>query len=311
MKILLFGKDGQVGTELQRALAPLGELVAFGSPRSAAQACDFRDPAAVAAIVRALRPDVVVNAAAYTDVDRAESDRDTALLVNATTPGAIAREAQACGALLLHYSSDYVFDGSGSEPWVESDPVGPLNVYGASKLEGERAVQRGVARHLVLRTSWIYGAHGGNFAARMLQLAQQRERLAVVDDQVGAPTGADLLADVTATLVRQAMQDAALCGVYHAAASGEVSWHGYARFVLEQAIASGLVLRAGPDQVDAVPSASYPTPARRPHNSRLDMTKLRRVTGFEMPPWQDGVARHVAQVVRGGGGAVDPQSPRG
>ena len=311
MKILLFGKDGQVGTELQRVLAPLGELVAFGSPRSAAQACDFRDPVAVAAIVDAVRPDVVVNAAAYTDVDRAESDRDTALLVNATTPGAIARAAHACGALLVHYSSDYVFDGSGSRPWVESDPAGPLNVYGATKLEGERAVQRGVARHLVLRTSWVYGAQGGNFADRMLQLAQQRERLAVVDDQVGAPTGADLLADVTATLLRQAMQDAALCGVYHAAASGQVSWHGYACFVLEQAIASGLALRAGPDQVDAVPSARHPTPARRPHNSRLDTTRLRQVTGLPMPPWQVGVARHVEQVVRRAGGAGGASSPRG
>jgi len=288
---------GQVGWELQRSLAPLGELVALGSSGSGGLAGDFRQPEAVAATVRTVCPDVIVNAAAYTAVDKAEADRETAQLVNATSPTAIAREAAACGALLVHYSTDYVFDGSGSKPWVETDPTGPLSVYGATKLEGEEAIRRHAARHLILRTSWVYGARGGNFAKTMMRLARQRDRLTVVSDQVGAPTGADLLADVTAHMVRAATTNDALFGTYHAAAAGEVSWQDYAKFVLEHAKAAGVALKAGPDAVDPVPTSGYPTPARRPLNSRLDTRKLRGATGLVLPAWQVGVARMLDEVI--------------
>jgi dTDP-4-dehydrorhamnose reductase len=300
MKILLFGKGGQLGWELQRSLAPLGELIALGTAGEAGLAGDFRDPEAVAASVRAVRPDVIVNAAGYTAVDKAESEIDTARLVNGTTPGVIAREAQECGALLVHYSTDYVFDGSGSRPWRESDPTGPLNVYGATKLEGEEQIQRHCRRAVILRTSWIYGARGGNFAKTMIRLACQRDRLAVVDDQVGAPTGADLLADISAHLVRAAVGNDDIAGIFHAAAAGEVSWFGYARFVLEHARRAGVHLLAGPDDVSPVPSASYPTPAKRPQNSRLDTSRLREATGLVLPGWQAGVARMVAETITEG-----------
>jgi dTDP-4-dehydrorhamnose reductase len=300
MKILLFGMGGQVGWELQRSLAPLGELVALGTAGSGVLAGDFRQPEAVAATVRAVRPDVIVNAAAYTAVDKAEADRDIARLVNATTPGAIAREAKVCGAMLVHYSSDYVFDGSGDKPWVEDDATGPLSVYGATKLEGERAIQQETPRNIILRTSWVYGARGGNFAKTMIRLARQRDRLTVVSDQIGAPTGADLLADLTAHLVRGASADASLFGVYHAAAAGEVSWQDYAKFVLRHAASAGVALKATPDAVDPVPTSGYPTPARRPLNSRLDTRKLRSTTGLVLPAWQVGVTRMLAEVISEG-----------
>jgi dTDP-4-dehydrorhamnose reductase len=297
MKILLFGMAGQVGWELQRSLAPLGDLVALGSSGSGGLAGDFRQPEAVAATVRAVRPDVIVNAAAYTAVDKAEADRETAQLVNAAAPAAIAREAAACGALLVHYSTDYVFDGSGSKPWVETDPTGPLSVYGATKLEGESGIRRHTDRHLILRTSWVYGARGGNFAKTMMRLARQRDRLTVVSDQIGAPTGADLLADITAHLVRAEKTNTALRGVFHAAAAGEVSWQGYAKFVLERAAATGVALKAAADAVDPVLTSGYPTPARRPLNSRLDTNKLRQAAGLTLPQWQVGVARMLAEVI--------------
>ncbi|WP_427913617.1 dTDP-4-dehydrorhamnose reductase [Ramlibacter sp. MMS24-I3-19] len=297
MKILLFGMGGQVGWELQRSLVLLGDVVALGSSGAEGLAGDFRQPEAVAATVRTVRPDVIVNAAAYTAVDKAEGDRDTALLVNAASPGAIAREAAACGALLVHYSTDYVFDGSGSKAWTETDPTGPLSVYGATKLEGEQQIQRNTGRHIILRTSWVYGARGGNFAKTMMRLAKQRERLTVVADQIGAPTGADLLADLTAHLVRAESGNAALRGTYHAAASGQVSWQDYAKFVLQRAQAAGVALKAGPDAVDPVSTSNYPTPARRPLNSRLDTTKLRQATGLVLPTWQSGVARMLAEVI--------------
>jgi dTDP-4-dehydrorhamnose reductase len=291
MKILLFGKNGQVGWELQRSLAPLGELVALGSAGDGALAGDFRQPEAIAATVRAVRPDVIVNAAAYTAVDKAESDEDAARLVNATTPGVLAREAAQLGALVVHYSTDYVFDGSGDRPWTEADATGPLSVYGRTKLEGERLVAQHTERHLILRTSWAYAARGGNFAKTMLRLAAERERLTVVDDQIGAPTGAELLADLTAHLVPATRARPALAGLYHVAAAGETSWHGYARFVIGHAAAAGHALRAGPDAVAPVPSSAFPTPAQRPRNSRLDTGKLRRAFGLHLPHWQDGVRR--------------------
>lgn len=296
MKILLFGKNGQLGWELQRSLAPLGELVALGS-QDADLACDFREPDRLAETVRRVRPDVIVNAAAYTAVDKAEADVRGAQLVNAVAPGVLAQAAQAAGALLVHYSTDYVFDGSGSKPRREDDPTGPVNVYGQTKLEGERLVARHCERHLILRTSWVYAARGGNFARTMLRLAQERDRLTVVDDQVGAPTGADLLADVTAHAVRATSVDASRLGLYHVVASGETSWHGYARFVLAQAQEMGLALKATPDCVDAVPSSAFATPARRPLNSRLDTRKLASSLGLVMPDWRAGVSRMLHEII--------------
>ena len=290
MKVLLLGKTGQVGWELQRSLAPLGELVALDS-RSTEFHADFRDPGRVAQTVLALRPDVVVNAAAHTAVDKAESEPELARTLNATAPGAIAQAAQQVGALMVHYSTDYVFDGSGERPWQEDDATAPLSVYGRTKLEGEQLIAAHCPKHLIFRTSWVYAARGGNFAKTMLRLAKERERLTVIDDQFGAPTGAELLADVTAHAVRDTLRDPAKAGLYHLAAGGETTWHGYARFVLELAEAAGVALKAGPAMVDAVPTSAFPTPATRPHNSRLSTNKLRSTFGLSLPPWQTGVAR--------------------
>ena len=298
MKILLFGKNGQVGWELQRSLAPLGELVALD--RYSTELCgDLANLAGISATVRQLRPDVIVNAAAYTAVDKAESDAALAHLVNAQAPGAIAEAASAVGAWLVHYSTDYVFDGSGSQPWKENDPTGPLNVYGRTKLEGEQRIAAQCAQHLILRTSWVYAARGGNFAKTMLRLARERDRLSFIDDQFGAPTGADLLADLTAHMVRSVLSGSAgdLAGIYHAAAAGETSWHGYARFVVDFASKSGLDLKASPATVAPVPTMAFPTPAMRPHNSRLNTAKLQASFGLQLPAWQQGVARMLAEII--------------
>ena len=290
MKLLLLGKTGQVGWELQRSLAPLGELVALES-RSTDFHADFRDPERVAQTVLALRPDVIVNAAAHTAVDKAESEPELARTLNATTPGAIAQAAQEVGALMVHYSTDYVFDGSGEQPWQEDAATGPLSVYGRTKLEGEQLIAAHCPKHLIFRTSWVYAARGGNFAKTMLRLAKERERLTVIDDQFGAPTGAELLADVTAHAIRDTLRDPAKAGLYHLAAAGETTWNGYARFVLEQAEAAGVALKAGPAMVDPVPTSAFPTPAARPHNSRLNTLKLLSAFGLSLPSWQTGVAR--------------------
>ncbi len=295
MKILLFGKNGQVGWELQRSLAPLGELVALGS-READLPCDFLEPDRLADTVRQVRPDLIVNAAAYTAVDKAEADPQAARLVNATSPGVLAQAAKACGALLVHYSTDYVFDGGGTRPWTEGDPTGPLSVYGSTKLEAEQLVQRHCDRHLILRTSWVYGSRGDNFAKTMLRLARERDRLTVVDDQVGAPTGADLLADVTAHAVRAVLADGEKAGLYHVAAAGETSWHGYASFVVAAAKQAGQPLKVSPDQVVAVPSSAFPTPARRPNNSRLDTRRFSSTFGLVLPAWQRGVTRMLQEI---------------
>jgi dTDP-4-dehydrorhamnose reductase len=300
MKMLLTGRDGQLGFELVRALAPLGELVAVGRAD-----CDLADVDADADALRALvrrhAPDVIVNAAAYTAVDRAESERDAAFAVNARAPGVLGEEAARLGALVVHYSTDYVFDGAGSRPWTEDDAPAPLGVYGSSKLAGERALAEACARHLVLRTSWVLGAHGGNFAKTMLRLAAERDTLAVVDDQFGAPTSAALLADLTARLLRQYARDGADAfpfGTYHLAAAGETSWYDYARFVLGAARAAGRPLRAGPDAVQGVATADYPTAAQRPLNSRLDTSRFQLTFGLRLPPWQDGVGQVLQQLFR-------------
>lgn len=286
MKILLFGKNGQVGWELQRALQPLGEVAAFGS-----QEADFTRPDALADIVRRVRPDAIVNAAAHTAVDKAEAEPERANALNAAAPAVLAREAAALGAWLVHYSTDYVFDGSGSAARAEDAPTAPLSVYGRSKLEGEQAVRASGCRHFIVRTSWVYGARGGNFARTMLRLAGERERLTVIDDQVGAPTGADLIADVTAHLLRARCDE--VSGTYHLCAAGETSWHGYASFVIDWARAHGLPVKAG--EVAPILTSAYPTPARRPLNSRLDTRRLRETFGLALPPWQAGVERMLTE----------------
>ena len=301
MKIVLLGPTGQVGWELQRALAPLGELTVLahhgGLPADPGACGDLSQPAAMVATLRRLRPDVVVNAAAYTAVDRAETEAALAHTVNAQAPEAIAGLMAERGGWLLHYSSDYVFDGSGSQARSEDDPTGPLNVYGHSKLAGEAAIRASGCRHLILRTSWVHAARGGNFARSMLRLAAERDTLSVVDDQFGAPTGADLLADITAHALRQAWHQPQVSGTYHAVAAGAVSWCGYARHVLARARAAGLVLKAGPDQVKGVPSSAYPTPAVRPRNSRLDTGRLQQTFKLVLPDWRQGVDRLLAEVL--------------
>jgi len=299
MKILLFGKGGQVGWELQRSLAPLGELIALDVD-SRQQCGDFTRLDDMAQTVRAIAPDVIVNAAAYTAVDKAESEPELVRTINALAPGMLAREARTLGSWLIHYSTDYVFDGSGSKPWVETDPIGPLSVYGSTKLEGEEAIRASGCRHLIFRTSWVYAARGGNFARTMLRLAQERECLTVIDDQIGAPTGADLLADVTAHAIRTALQQPELSGLYHLVAGGETSWHGYACFVLDLARQAGVELKVAAENVIPVPTSAFPLPARRPLNSRLDTSKLQTTFGVHLPSWQAGVARMMEEVLGSG-----------
>ena len=296
MKILLLGKNGQVGWELQRSLSMLGELVALDS-RSTGHCGDLSDLDGLARTVQTVQPAVIVNAAAYTAVDKAESEPDRAHLINAEAPAVLAREAERRGAWLVHYSTDYVFDGSGKRPWTEGDAPAPINVYGASKLAGERNVASQCANHLIFRTSWVYAARGGNFAKTMLRLAKERDRLTVIDDQFGAPTGAELLADVTAHAIRAVLRDPALAGIYHLAAAGETNWNAYARFVLDTAreLDPKLVIQA--QAVDPVPTTGFPTPAARPLNSRLDCSRLEAAFGLRLPPWQDGVARMLREIL--------------
>lgn len=297
MKILLFGKDGQVGWELQRSLAPLGDVVALGSTDRAPLSGDFGQPEALAATVRAVAPRLIVNAAAYTAVDRAEAAPELATLINATAVGALARAAKAANAWLVHYSSDYVFDGSGYAPWTELDVPAPLGVYGRSKLEGEELLRQSGCRHLLFRTSWVYSARGANFAKTMLRLARDRESLRVVDDQIGAPTGAELLADITAHASRRAILDPSVNGTYHAVATGTTSWFDYARHVIDVARRRGAPIRVAQAAIEPIASAAYPQAARRPLNSRLDTTRLRTVFDLALPPWQAGVDRVVSELV--------------
>lgn len=296
MKILLFGKNGQVGWELQRSLAPLGEVVAL-SAGGQALCGDLTDLNGISQTIRSVAPDVIVNAAAYTAVDKAEAEAERAHLINALAPGVLAQEARQVNAWLIHYSSDYVFDGTGQRPWLETDATAPLSVYGASKLHGEQLIQQSGCLHIIFRTSWVYGARGVNFAKTMLQLAQQRDTLKVIDDQFGAPTGADLLADISAHAIRSVGQRADLSGLYHLAASGETSWHGYASFVIEFARRAGIQLKTAPDAILRVPTSAFPTPARRPNNSRLDATKLQRAFDLQLPLWQNGVARMLTEIL--------------
>ncbi len=296
MNILLFGKGGQVGWELQRSLAVLGQVTALDFD-SHDHCGDFSKPEDIAATVRALQPDVIVNAAAHTAVDKAEAEPELARTINATTPGVLAEEAARLGAWLVHYSTDYVFDGSGQQPWTEADATAPLSVYGQTKLEGEQRIQQSGCRHLILRTSWVYAARGGNFAKTMLRLAQERERLTVIDDQWGAPTGADLLADVTAHAIRHLHYAPDDGGLYHCVASGITNWHQYVKYVLEHASRAERAIKIKATEVAPVPTSAFPTPAQRPHNSRLDTRKLQTTFGLTLPHWQQGVARMLTEIL--------------
>ena len=272
MRILLTGRNGQVGWELQGALAPLGKVTALGRAE-----LDLRDATHIRDAVRTAKPDVIVNAAAYTAVDKAEAERDLALAVNAVAPGILAEEAKRGGALLVHYSTDYVFDGTKGSPYTEVDPTCPINVYGESKLAGEKEIQRSKCRFLILRTSWVYGPRGNNFMLTMLRLARERPELRVVDDQIGAPTSSLAIARATAQLLR-----AGASGLYHLSAAGEVTWCGFARAILARA---GIAT-----PVRAIRTEDYPTPARRPRNSRLDCLRLRKDFGLALAPWEDQLA---------------------
>ena len=297
MNILLLGPNGQVGWQLQRALAPLGTVVTAGRHGGASLQADLSAPATLAALLDRLRPALIVNAAAHTAVDKAESEPEQAQAINARAPAELARCAAALGVPLVHYSTDYVFDGSGSQARNEEAATGPLSVYGRSKLAGEDAIRASGCHHLILRTSWVYAARGGNFARTMLRLAAERDTLNVINDQIGAPTGAELLADVTAHAVRRLLADRSVSGTYHCAAAGATSWHGYACRVIEQARERGQVLKVDAAAVRAISSSDYPTPARRPLNSRLDCSKLEQTFGLHLPPWQQGVDRMLSEVL--------------
>ena len=296
MKILLLGCDGQVGWELQRSLQPLGDVVALDF-QSRELSADFSKPESLAATVAAVKPDLIVNSAAHTAVDKAESEPDLAQAINADAPGVLARAAAASGAWLVHYSTDYIFDGAGDQPRAEDAPTGPLSVYGRTKLDGERQIRASGCRHLILRTSWVYAARGGNFAKTMLRLAGTKTEMSVIDDQVGAPTGADLLADLTALMLRSAATRPELSGTYHAVAAGATTWHGYARLVIETARERGVPLTLAADALRAIPTSAYPTPAARPLNSRLDTRKLRDAFGVHLPDWELGVRRMLTEIL--------------
>lgn len=300
MKILLFGMGGQVGWELQRSLAPLGELVALNT-RSQNLCGDFTNLAGIAQTIRAVAPDFIVNAAAYTAVDKAESEPELTHTINALAPGILAQEAERIGAWLIHYSSDYVFDGSGELAWKETDQANALSIYGKSKLEGEKAIHASECKHLIFRTSWVYAARGNNFAKTMLRLAQERDALNIVCDQIGAPTGADLLADVTTHAIRTVQQDPEdvrkLSGLYHLAANGQTSWHGYASFVIDFARKAGTDIKLSDQAIRPVPTSAFPLPAPRPKNSRLDTSKLSNTFELHLPDWQSGVRRMLSEIL--------------
>lgn len=290
MRILLTGASGQVGWELQRSLAPLGEVIGLDRSRF-----DLSRPDALRETVRTIAPDAIVNAAAYTAVDRAESEPDLARAINAIAPGVLAEEAQRLDAVLVHYSTDYVFDGTKSVPYVEADPTNPLSVYGRTKLEGERAIGASGCRHLTLRTSWVYGARGNNFLLTMLRLARERRSLRIVDDQIGAPTWCREIAQATATLLaRPELAARGAEGLYHLTASGATSWYGFARAIFE----SSEMARLGvaPPEVAAIPTSAYPTPARRPANSRLDCGRVERRAGVRLAPWGAALRSALAEV---------------
>lgn len=294
--ILVVGAHGQLGVELCRSLALLGRVVAVGR-----DSCDLASAEQIVTTVRSVKPRVIVNAGGYTAVDAAEKSPELAHAVNATAPGLLAAEAKALGGLMVHYSTDYVFDGAKAAPYVEDDATAPLSVYGRSKLDGELAVQNVDAAHWIFRTSWVFGLQGGNFLKSIARAARTRTSLSVVADQVGAPTPASLLADVTALAVHQYLNGASPMpsGVYHLAAQGETNWHGYARHIIETLAAAGVPLAVKPEHVLPIAAAEYGSAAARPANSRLDTSKLRAALNIELPDWREGVDRALAEFVEG------------
>jgi len=296
MKYLVLGSNGQVGQELLRALSPYGQVIATTRSGklpdgSACEVADFGHPDSLPALLDRLQPAVVVNAAAYTAVDRAEQDAEAAFLANAQAPGVIARWCAAHDVPFVHYSTDYVFDGQGSAPYREDEPTAPLGVYGTSKRDGEDAVRAAGGRHLIFRTAWVYASHGANFLRTMLRVGAERDQLRVVADQIGTPTPAALIADVTALALQHPGQ---LSGTWHLTASGQTSWHGFAEAIFAEALASGLLAKV--PTVEAIPSSEYPTPAQRPAWSVLDNRKLQQDFGIELPTWQDGLKRVMAEI---------------
>ncbi|RLJ67600.1 dTDP-4-dehydrorhamnose reductase [Sulfurisoma sediminicola] len=289
--ILLFGAEGQVGWELKRSLSVLGSVLPLTR-----RDVDLADSAAVRAAICFARPDAIVNAAAYTAVDRAESERALAQSINAVAPAAMALEAKAAGIPLVLFSSDYCYDGTKEAPYVEGDAPNPQSAYGRSKLAGDKAVAASGAEHLILRTSWVFAARGDNFLKSILRLARERDSLRIVDDQVGAPTSAELLADVTAHALRDLLAGRIASGVYHCTAGGATSWHGYARFIVKQAAQAGLALATTPERVEPIATEDYPLPAVRPKNSRLDCGKLEAALGLSLPPWQWHVRRTLLEL---------------
>lgn len=297
-RILLLGRVGQVGWELQRSLAPLGAVIAL----SRAEA-DLEQPETLRDTIRSNAPDLIVNAAAYTAVDKAESEPDLAATVNSHAVRVLAEEAGKLGALLVHYSTDYVFDGSRPVPYTEDDVPNPLGVYGRTKLDGERAIQATGCRRLIFRTSWVYAARGGNFVKTILRLARERDELKIVADQIGAPTSAELIADVTALCVGYIThcpeRFAEFGGIYNLVAAGATSWHDYAKFVVEGAARLGLTLKLSSDSIRPITTSEYPLPATRPLNSRLATGKLNQVFGIELPHWHVHLERVIEELVAG------------
>lgn len=301
MTILVFGGNGQVGQELLRALAPLGKVVATTRSGvlpdgSACETADFGQPDSLPALLDRLQPSIVVNAAAYTAVDRAEQEVDAAFAANAQAPGVIARWCAAHGVPFVHYSTDYVFDGQGTAPYREDEPTAPLGVYGTSKRDGEDAVRAAAGRHLIFRTAWVYASHGANFLRTMLRVGAELEQLRVVADQVGTPTPAALIADVTAQALQHPGQ---LSGTWHLTASGQTSWHDFAEAIFAEALATGVLPKV--PAVEAIPSSEYPTPARRPAWSVLDNRRLQQDFGIVLPSWQDGLKRVVSELIPANG----------
>ncbi|MDY6450133.1 dTDP-4-dehydrorhamnose reductase [Acinetobacter faecalis] len=295
MKILLLGKNGQVGWELQRSLSPLGEIIALDRHGLNEWCGDLTQPEKIYQTILDISPDVVVNASAYTAVDLAEADTETANLVNHLAVGKIAEACLKVKALLIHYSTDYVFNGDGQTSFSEDNTIEPLNVYGQTKALGEQVIVASKCDHLIFRTSWVFAEKGKNFLKTMLNLAQQREELSIIDDQIGAPTSAELIADVTAYSLIQVLNDKSKSGIYHLVASGETSWFEYAKYVFEQAENEGLDLAV--KKVNPIPTTAYPTPAKRPHNSRLNNHKIQQSFHLVMPEWKVHVKRTVTELL--------------
>lgn len=298
MKILLLGKNGQLGWELQRSLSALGNVIALGSAPEGELCGNLTDVDALRATIRQLTPDVIVNAAAYTAVDRAEAEPALAMQINGIAPGVLAEEAKRLDAWLVHYSTDYVFDGTGDQPWHETDKTGPRNVYGHTKLRGELAIQAEWHKSIIFRTSWVHGIHGSNFIKNMLRLGSERDTLRIVSDQIGAPTSANLIADVTTTALLSAQDSPEMAGLYHLAAAGETNWFDYAKRIFITAAQSGLSLQVSADNLVPIQSSEYPVPATRPKNSRLDTSRIKDTFGVRLPEWELDVDKVVRALCR-------------